>query len=171
MNIQNKHQIQRINNKLFKDVLGLTNNNRDYCWDLVKEVWCKILTRDDLDTEKLSEGYLIKALRNHYYDRKRLEKPADELPESIDFLDKNENEAQIMKNMEGDKTEELLSIVWSYLNECDNGWILKKQVEGYKLKELAKADNVDYNNLRKLKSRLLSKIRERLKEERGYLCH
>lgn len=165
MQNQDEHAIKQLTRVLFDKARRLTQNDRDRTWDLVQEVWCKVMTHKNLGQEKLNTPYLTQTLKNHFYDKQNLNGKVEQaMPEDAEVQDDTQTEEYLVNALDSNGTDHQVEQVWEYLEQHKDGWILQELVnKNCDLKTLSQYKGMNYENLRKKRFRLLKELKVKLR--------
>lgn len=67
-----KHDCSAIASQLYQSALRLTNGDAEASKELVHQVWKKVLAMGIYNSSKCTAPFLLKVLKNHYYDQQRV---------------------------------------------------------------------------------------------------
>ena len=127
-----------IASQLYHSALRLTNGDAEASKELVQQVWEKVLAKGIFNSSKCTTTFLLKVLKNHYYNQQRVKNrvvhPGDDhLPLVVDKPDKH---SAIW--------EQILSVIQSH----KDGWIsIEILAKDLDLKTLAQKERRTYNDL------------------------
>jgi DNA-directed RNA polymerase specialized sigma24 family protein len=130
-----KHDLSAMTDKLYQSALRLTNGDAEASKELVQQAWEKVLAKGISNSSKCPTPFLLKVLKNHYYDQQRAKNrvghPGDDhLPLVVD---KPEEHSAIW--------EQILSLVQSH----KDGWIYREILDkDLDLKTLAQNERTTY---------------------------